>query len=238
MSNWYDNIVSSIVIALEAVFVKKNNLKTINNNSLIGQGNITIQGGSSGGGSYIHDYYSDSTNKKIVLDYSNGVTNADIVTDWSSPLSDERVPSEKLVKTALDSISGGGGGSSVTVDSTWVSNSTNPVQSQLIKSALDLKSDTGHTHSQYLTEHQSLTNYVQKNNTAGLLKNDGTVMTSGTGSTNFALGNHTHSAYVNPTIVDNLTTDSSSQVLSAKQGKVLKDYVDTLVGNIEEDMLS
>lgn len=192
MSNWYDNIVSSIVNALEAVFVKKNNLKTINNNSLIGQGNITIQGGSSGGGSYINDYYWDSTNKKIVLDYSNGVTNADIVTDWSSPLSDERVPSEKLVKNALDSISGGGGGSSVTVDSTWVSNSTNPVQSQLIKSALDLKSDTGHT----------------------------------------------HSAYVNPTIVDNLTTDNSAQVLSAKQGKVLKDYVDTLVGNIEEDMLS
>ena len=126
----------------------------------------------------------------------------------------------------------------MTNDTSTLSGSLDEMKDQLIKSALDLKSDTGHTHSQYLTEHQSLTNYVQKNNTAGLLKNDGTVMTSGTGSTNFALGNHTHSAYVNPTIVDNLTTDSSSQVLSAKQGKVLKDYVDTLVGNIEEDMLS
>jgi hypothetical protein len=29
-----------------------------------------------------------------------------------------------------------------------------------------------------LTEHQSLTNYVQKNNTSGLLKNDGTVDTN------------------------------------------------------------
>ena len=39
-------------------------------------------------------------------------------------------------------------------------------------------------------------------------------------------------------IVDNLESESSSSVLSAKQGKVLKDYIDELIGNIEEDMLS
>lgn len=229
MSNWYDSIVSSIVNALEAVFVKKNNLKTINNNSLIGQGNITIQGGSSGGGSYINDYYWDSTNKKIVLDYSNGVTNADIVTDWSSPLSDERVPSEKLVKTALDSISGGGGGSSVTVDSTWVSNSTNPVQSQLIKSALDLKSDTGHTHSQYLTEHQSLTNYVQKSSTTGLLKNDGSVDTNSY-LTSSAIAN----MLTTSDVVDNLTSTSATAPLSARQGKVLNDLIGDAIAYINQ----
>lgn len=38
-------------------------------------------------------------------------------------------------------------------------------------------------------------------------------------------------------IVDNLTTNDATKVLSAKQGKVLKDYVDGLVGNIENDML-
>lgn len=32
------------------------------------------------------------------------------------------------------------------IDSSWINNSTNPVQSQLIKSALDGKSDTSHTH--------------------------------------------------------------------------------------------
>lgn len=38
--------------------------------------------------------------------------------------------------------------------------------------------DSGHKHSDYLTQHQSLTNYVQKSQTAGLLKNDGTVDTN------------------------------------------------------------
>lgn len=38
--------------------------------------------------------------------------------------------------------------------------------------------DSGHKHSDYLTEHQSLTNYVQKSQTIGLLKNDGTVDTN------------------------------------------------------------
>lgn len=36
-------------------------------------------------------------------------------------------------------------------------------------------------------------------------------------------GNHSHSSYVNPTIADNLTTNDATQVLSAKQGKVLQD---------------
>lgn len=38
--------------------------------------------------------------------------------------------------------------------------------------------DSGHSHSDYLTQHQDLTNYVQKSETAGLLKNDGTVDTN------------------------------------------------------------
>lgn len=38
--------------------------------------------------------------------------------------------------------------------------------------------DSGHKHSDYLTSHQDLSNYVQKSNTAGLLKNDGTVDTN------------------------------------------------------------
>ena len=38
--------------------------------------------------------------------------------------------------------------------------------------------DSGHKHSDYLTSHQDLSNYVQKSQTAGLLKNDGTVDTT------------------------------------------------------------
>lgn len=33
--------------------------------------------------------------------------------------------------------------------------------------------------------------------------------------------NHTHSEYVNPDIVDNLTTNNATKTLSAKQGKIL-----------------
>ena len=51
------------------------NIKTINNQSILGSGNINIGGG---GGS------------------------VDIATYWHNPTSDERVPSEKLAKTALD----------------------------------------------------------------------------------------------------------------------------------------
>lgn len=38
------------------------------------------------------------------------------------------------------------GGGSITIDSTWITGSTNPVESQLIQSALDDKTDVGHTH--------------------------------------------------------------------------------------------
>lgn len=158
-------------------------------------------------GGCVEDYYFDTTTKEIIIDYVCG------------------------------SGSGGGSsgsGSSVTIDDSWITDSTNPVQSKIIKLALDGKAASDHTHSQYLTEHQSLTNYVQKSNTSGVLKNDGSVMTGGTGSTNYAIGNHTHSVYVNPTIADNLTTNDSSQVLSAKQGKVLNDLIGSAITYINQ----
>ena len=45
---------------------------------------------------------------------------------------------------------------------------------------------------------------------------------------------HTHSAYVNPTIADNLTTNDSTQVLSAKQGKVLNDLIGSAITYINQ----
>lgn len=54
--------------------VSGSNLKTINNTSLLGSGNISVGGGSS----------------------------VDIVTSWEQTLSDSKVPSEKLVKDSLD----------------------------------------------------------------------------------------------------------------------------------------
>ena len=50
----------------------------------------------------------------------------------------------------------------------------------------------------------------------------------------YAPKTHTHSAYVNPTIADNLTTNSSTQVLSAKQGKVLNDKIGDAITYINQ----
>ena len=236
-------------------------------------------------GGCVEDYYFDTTTKEIIIDYVCG------------------------------SGSGGSGGS-VTIDDSWITDSTNPVQSKIIKLALDGKAASDHTHSQYLTEHQSLTNYIQKSQTSGLIKNDGTIdstsystfsgsysdlsnkpsytatITSSTAnaykigsinisgssvdiyakdtdtqppsastttpsadttsgsygsgttyaranhthpkSTLYAEASHTHSAYVNPTIADNLTTNDSSQVLSAKQGKILNDLIGQAITYINQ----
>ena len=55
----------------------------------------------------------------------------------------------------------------------------------------DLTNDGDDGTNPFLTEHQSLGNYVQKSQTNGLLKNDGTIVQSGTGANNWATGNHT-----------------------------------------------
>lgn len=269
-----EKLVKDSLDAKQNTLVSGTNLKTINNNSLLGSGNISIN--ASGGGSNITDYYFDSTNNEIILEYDSGVTQADIVTSWSNTLSDTNVPSEKLVKNSLDAIGG------VTVDSALSSSSENPVQNKVIYNALSGKISTSNTAglvkndgsidtSTYLTSHQDISNYVQKSNTNGLLKNDGSIDTnayitssslpsastttpsadttdgsygSGTSyarsnhthpkSSIYAESNHTHSAYVNPTIADNLTTNDSSQVLSAKQGKVLNDLIGTAISYINQ----
>lgn len=63
-----------------------------------------------------------------------------------------------------------------------------------------------------LTEHQSLTNYVQKNNTSGLLKNDGTV------DTNTYLTTETEPAYTQSAAA---TLTSSNIVKGASQSYII-----------------
>lgn len=111
-----------------------------------------------GDGGCVEDYYFDSTTQEIVIDYTCG------------------------------SGSDGSSGGNVTIDDSWVANSTNPVQSQIIKLALDNKAES----------------------------------------------NHTHNSYINPTIADNLTTNDSTQVLSAKQGKVLNDLIGSAITYINQ----
>ena len=204
-----EKLVKNTLDTKQDTLVSGTSIKTINNTSLLGSGNISITGGN-GDVLDVDNFYIDTTNDEIVI------------------------------------VSGtGGGGSNVTVDSSWVTNSTNPVESQLIKSALDGKANSTHTHtvsnitdfptipsktsdlqndSGFLTSHQSLTNYIQKSNTGGLIKNDGTV------DTNTYLTSHQSlTGYLQTTdVVDNLNSTSTTAPLSAKQGKELND----LIGNI------
>lgn len=247
---------------------------------------------SSSGGNYIDDYYFDTTTKDIVLEYTSGSSGSgsggggsvDIVTSWEQTLSDEKVPSEKLVKDTIDTkansththttsdisnlsiptaststpsadVTGGAIGSSTSyakadhqhpLSTSYASSNHNHDSDYLAKASTDTGfvksngnivafgttsgtvSEGNHTHSQYLTDHQSLTNYVQKSSTTGLLKNDGSVMTGGTGSTNYAIGNHTHSGYVSATKVTSWSsTVSDSNVPSEK---LVKNYIDEQIG--------
>lgn len=68
--------------------------------------------------------------------------------------------------------------------------------------------------------------FIEKNNTAGLIKNDGTIDT-----THYISQHQDISGKINYTdIVDNLTTNDSNKPLSAKQGKVLSN----MIGEISE----
>lgn len=157
-----------------------------------------LQSASGEGATVDIDYYFDTTGKELVFEYENinGINEGNslsvsIATSWGSPTSDEKVPSEALVKSALDG-----------------------------------KAASDHTHSQYLTEHQSLANYVTTNDSR---LSDARTPTTHT---------HTKSQITDfptmPTIADNLTTNDSSQVLSAKQGKVLNDLIGSAITYINQ----
>ena len=146
------------------------NIKTINHTSLLGSGNIDIQGGGS---------------------------DVDIVTSWEPTPSDTKVPSEKLTKNTLDnkvdksSITGllkNDGSVDTTAYSTFDGNYNNltnkPTIPTIPTNVSAFTNDVG-----YLTQHQSLANYIQKSSTSGLLKNDGTVDTTSYLS---SLPSHTH----------------------------------------------
>ena len=68
-------------------------------------------------------------------------------------------------KSKLDSVATGA--NKTVVDASFVANSTNPVQSKVVKSALDGKSDTGHTHDdRYYTESEIDTKLNAKANSS------------------------------------------------------------------------
>lgn len=77
LKSWFytENEVDTLLASKQDTLVSGSNLKTVNGNSLLGSGNVVIEGGGS---------------------------SIDIVTDWEDPTSNEKVASEKLTKDTLD----------------------------------------------------------------------------------------------------------------------------------------
>lgn len=161
-------------------------------------------------------YYIVSAVNSTTVDCSTRVSikgsdaSVTIVTNWNSTTSNSKVPSEKLAKNSLDNKVDKETGKGLFSGSyTDLSNKPSiPSSSSDLSDGSDL---------------------IKKSSTTGLLKNDGSVMTGGTGSSNYAIGNHTHSGYVSATKVTSWqSTPSDSNVPSEK---LVKDYVDGLIGS-------
>ena len=159
-------------------------------------------------------------------------TTSNLVTSFSSTTSDSKYPSEKLVKTELDKkiatssttglVKNDG---SIDTSSYITSSALSGYQTtaNLVTSFSGTTSDSKYP-SEKLTKTELDKKISKSNSATGLLKDDGTVMTSGTGSSNWAVGNHTHSAYVNPTKVTSWSSTPSDDNVASE--KLIKDSLD------------
>lgn len=111
----------------------------------------------------------------------------------------------------------GSGNISMAVDSNWVNNSTNPVESQLIKTALDGKANSSHTHTK-----SQITDFPTIPSKTSQLTNDSGFLTSHQSLTGYLQQSD---------VKDNLTSTDTNKPLSAKQGKELKTLVDGKAGS-------
>ena len=180
--------------------VSGTNIKTINNESILGSGNITIQGGGSGEENVIESISVNGTQQTI----SNKNVDITVPTTISS-LSDDSThrtvtDTEKATWSGKSDFSGDYNDLSnkptIPTVPTNVSAFTNDAGYLTSHQDISGKADKATTLAGYgitdakidngvitlgsntitpLTSHQSLTNYVQKSQTEGLLKNDGTV---------------------------------------------------------------
>ena len=97
-----------IIITGTGGLLGASDLKTINNNSLLGSGNIDIQGSSvdidTSFPSTLSDTHVPST--KLVKNSLDAKLTGTKVTSWSSTVSNNNLPSEKLVKDTIDDLIG------------------------------------------------------------------------------------------------------------------------------------
>ena len=128
----------------------------------------------------------------------------ELVTSWSAEPSDSKYPSEKLVKTALDN--------KISKSST----------AGLVKNDGTIDTST------YLTQHQDISGKEDSNNKV-------TSWTSTTTDTHYPSEKLVKDSLDNKIntsdLVDNLSTNDATKVLSAKQGKALSDSISSVSSN-------
>lgn len=103
-----------------------------------------------------------------------------------------------------------------------------------VKAAYDLADGKADV-SDIPTKISELTNdsdFIEKSSTTGLVKNDGSIMTSGSSSSNYAAGNHTHSGYISGTKVTSWqSTPSDSNIPSEKLVSDTFAAIEDLIGD-------
>lgn len=221
-------------------YLIKSNFKTIGGNSIVGSGNISLP-------SKLSDLTNDAgfITSAALNDY---VTKDNLSIKYSNEIPTEVDPSEPyslcIVKSSngydVYSIQSTGWVKSATIPSDFAISSHNHNDLYYTKSEVDNMNLGG-------GGEVDLSNYIRKSSTSGLVKNDGSIDTTSYLS---SLPNHTHTKSeitdfkhahsisdvatlqtnlnnkVNTSdIVDNLTTNDATKVLSAKQGKVLNDLI-------------
>ena len=233
--------VKQVLTGKQDTLVSGTNIKTINNESVLGQGNINVSGGG-----------------------------ADIVTSWESTLSDEKVPSEKLTKTTLDTKANTSSLSTVATSGSYNDLSNKPSLATVAttgsysdlsnKPSLATVATTGDYDD--LTDKPSIpssssdltdgSDIIKKSNTSGLIKNDGTIDTNTYIQTSNTTGLVKNDGTIDTTsyisslpsaststsgivqLVDNLTTNDDTKALTAKQGKALKDLIGDAISYINQ----
>ena len=144
--------------------VSGTNIKTINNESLLGSGNITIQGGGGGNAEWgsIGGTLSDQTDLATALNSKADTSSLSTVATSGSYNDLTNKPTIPTVPSTLSSFTD------------------------------DLGSSPIHTHSQYLTEHQDISGKVDKETGKGLSSNDFTTTYKNDVDSNTS-ARHTHS---------------------------------------------
>lgn len=144
---------ASALSAKQDTLVSGTNIKTINGQSVLGEGNIEIQGGTSNWDDITgkpefaevatSGDYNDLTNKPTIPDVSNLATKSEVANKQDQLVSGTNIKTvngQSLLGNGNIEISGGG---TITVDSALSTTSENPVQNKVITTALNGKQDAG-----------------------------------------------------------------------------------------------